>query len=135
MVAPEGAKVRIEAAASLTPSPTVQASSFSLADIKVRLVPEAEFRTSKEPSWLKLRISTASIYHVVWIGVGIVQLLIWLQPHIQDIREEVSGFTVSFERLVERVTKTPKEAQPQPTPKNEHPEKSTDPSAISSEGD
>lgn len=86
MVAPEaeGAKVRIEAGASLTPSPTVQASSSSLADIQVRLVPGVESKTSKEPSWLKLIVDAVSIpYYVVWTGVGILTFIALLEPHIK----------------------------------------------------
>jgi hypothetical protein len=136
------AALAINAGISVTASPDVyrpmvEASSYSSAEVQpkyVKLIPVDEPRTANESSWLKLRINTASIYHVIWIGVGIVQLLIWLQPHIQDIEEAVTGFAVHFEQLMERVTKTLDKEQPQPTPKNDA-EKSANPSAISSEGD
>jgi hypothetical protein len=126
----------IEAGASLTPSPTVQASSSSLADIQVRLVPGVESKTSKEPSWLKLIVDAVSIpYYVVWTGVGILTFIALLEPHIQDIKETVTGLTVPFEQLMERAAKTSDEEHSQPTPKIEHHEKSGNPTAISSEGD
>jgi hypothetical protein len=100
----------------------------------VKLIPVGG-ETGNESSWLKLIVDAVSIpYYVVWTGVGVLTFLGLLQPHIKDIKEAVTGFNVSFEQLVERV-KALEEEQPQPTPKNEHPEKSGDPSAISSEGD
>jgi hypothetical protein len=117
--------------------PMPAASSSSSANVLptlIKLIP-VESTTSKESSWLKLRIDLASIYYVVWIGVGIVQLLVWLQPHIQDIKEAVTDLTVPFEQLMERVANTPDKEHPQPTPKNEHHEKSGNPPMILSEGD
>jgi hypothetical protein len=116
--------VRIKAAARSTSSASVNL---------VKLIP-VDAATSKDSSWLRL-IDIASISYVVTIVVGTVQLLIWLQPHIEEIREAVTGLTVPFEQLVERVTKSLSEEQPQPTPKNEPPEKSGNPPAISSQGD
>jgi hypothetical protein len=124
----DSATVRIQARGSIISSGHVQPGL-------VKLIP-VESKTGNESSWLKLIVDAVSIpYYVVWTGVGILTFLGLLQPHIKDIKEAVTGFNVSFEQLVERVTKTLNAEQPQPTPKNEQPEKSGDPSAIPSEGD
>jgi hypothetical protein len=120
--------LRIKAAGSAITSGHVQPRF-------VRLIP-VDATTSKGSSWVKLIVDAVSIpYYVVWTGVGILTFLGLIQPHIQEIKEAVTGLTVPFEQLIERVTKTLDEEQPQPTPKNEHQEKSGSPSVITSKGD
>jgi hypothetical protein len=102
----------------------VSAESLSSADVQLRLIPPDESKTSKEFSWLQLRVDVETIYYVVQIVAGVVTILNVLQPHIQDIRELDTDLIVPFEQLVERVIKTLDEEQHQPPPKNEHQQQS-----------
>lgn len=136
VVAPEktegriiGAKVGIEAGVSVVASPEIVkagASSSSSANFQVRLVP-AEGKTGK-PSLMAtlavLLIISQITYHVSGTADHTIQ---FLEHYRSYFRTKIDGFVVPMDKVKQTIKNA--------TPKNEHPEKSVNPSAILSEGD
>jgi|SRR5271165_314112 len=124
----ESATVRIQARGSITV--TGQVHPRLAPDIPITLIPD-EGKTGK-PSLMAtlavlLCLSTIA-YNVTGTADNILQFLEHYRSYFQT---KVNGSVVPIDQAKETI----KNAEPQPTPKKEHLEKSGDPSAISSEGD
>jgi hypothetical protein len=134
VVAPESegriieAKVGIEAGTSVKASPEVQASSFSSADIKIRLLP-VEGKKSKASLMTTLAvllIVSQITYHVSGTADHTLQFLEHYRSYFQT---KINGSVVPIDQAKETIKNA------EPTPKNEQSEKSGNLPAFSSEGD
>lgn len=112
----------------------VAASSFSSADVQpssVRLIP-VESKTGKASLMASLAVilclSTIT-FNVTGTADNILQ---FLEHYRTYFHTKVDGLVVPIDQAKQTIQNA---EHPQPTPKNEHPEKSGNPSAILSEGD
>ena len=120
----ESGKVRIQLRAGAISSGEVQARL-------VKLIP-AEGKTGKLSIMATLAVLlclSTILYNVTGTAENILQFLEHYRSYFQT---KVNGSVVPIDQAKETIKNA---EQPQPTPRNEHPEKSTDPSAISSDGD
>ena len=125
------ATVAINTGITVKASADVQASSFSSADFQVRLIP-VEGKTGK-PSLMSTLAVLLLVAELAFYVSGTADHTIQFLEHYRSyFQTKINGSVVPIDQAKETIKNA---ERAQTTPQNEHPEKSTNPSAISSEGD
>jgi hypothetical protein len=128
VVAPQEREGRIHnATVAINAGITVKASP----DIQVKLIP-VEGKTGKWSLPSGLRVLLFVVELAFYVSGTADQTIQFLDHYRSYFQTKVNGSVVPIDQAKETIKNA---EQPQPTPKNEQPEKSGNPSATSSEGD